>query len=171
MKPAAISFFALLILFGCATQEKPRAEVEVTPAKTRIFLPGFLVLDRSDLELLSVGIASRRAKNLRLSGDRTAECGARVCTVIDGKTSKVPVTGRDVTAFLNLQKASAASGKESMKVDGPITVRCGSDRCTADLLIETTGRTTIQGKASVEPEELDVAGTLLQGFVKGMTGK
>jgi hypothetical protein len=168
----ATSVLALALVAGCAAPEKPRpAEVEVTAAKTRIFLPGFLVLEKRDLELLKVGIAARRAKNLQLGGGRTAECGARVCTVVDGKTSRVPVTARDVTTFLNLQKAAGATGKETTRVEAPVTVRCTPEKCTADLLIETTGETKLQGKTRVEAEpELDVAGSLLQGFVKGLIG-
>lgn len=165
----SLAFTIVFCLVGCAAKPPTRAaEVDVTAGKTRIFLPAFLTLERSDLDALS---AVKRAKGLKLSGSRTAECTPKLCTIADGKGSRIPVSSRDVAAFVALQKMAVKTGKEATKTEGPVTLHCGADRCTADLLIETTGPVKIQGTAKVEAEpELDVAGSLLQGFVRGLVG-
>jgi hypothetical protein len=145
--------------------------VDVTPTKTRIFLPEFLALSRDDLQLIAGGLAAKKAKQLKLGGGRVAECTAKSCIVRDPQGSRIPVTSRDVATFLALQQKAAKTGADATRVEGPVTARCTSTDCVADLLIETTGPVKVQGNVKLEPEpELDVAGSLLQGFVRGLVG-
>ena len=164
---------AAFALGGCAAKEPARpAEIAVTAGKTRIFLPAFLALDGNDLDQLTVGAAAKNVKGMKLSDGRGAECGRKSCVIGNGKTSRIPLTSKDIATFTALRKAAASAGKETTRVDGPITVRCTGDRCVADLLIETQGPVKMQGTVNVEAEpELDVAGSLLQGFVRGLIGK
>lgn len=165
-----LAALAVAVFLGaCASKEPARtAEIDVTAGKTRVFLPAFLVLESGDLKILR---ETKRAKGLKLSGGRTADCTPKGCLLTDGRGSRFPITNRDVATFTGLMQAAAKTGKEASKTDGPVTVRCGTDRCTADLLIESAGPVKMQGKVNVEAEpEVDFAASLLQGFVRGLLG-
>ncbi len=127
---------------------------------------GFLQLTGEDLVKLEA--ATRRgapASEPVLSDDRKASCQNRICNFLSAKGGVTgDITLDDLKELVYLHNDSISKAKAATVINGPVTLRCATNKCSADLYFHAKKPIAVKGQGKVV-EEGDPKGTLLQSFV------
>lgn len=157
---------ALVILAGCAHEETQVANVRVTLKNGALSAKAFLQLTRNDIANLVA--ATRRgsaSQTLSLSGNRKAECGSGKCSFGIGSMDR-----QDLATWNGLLQRAQKSNREESRREGPLTLRCSAELCSADFFLKQETEDEIYlGKANVTIKT-DYSELFLQAFIRGLLG-
>jgi hypothetical protein len=157
---------ALVTLAGCAHEETHVANVRVTLKNRALSAKEFLQLNQDDIaKLVAATRKGSTSQTLSLSGNRKAKCESGKCSFGIGSMDH-----QDLATWNGLLQRAQKSNQEEALRDGPLTLRCSAELCSADFFLQQeTGNEIYLGKANVTIKN-DNSDLFLQSFIRGLLG-